>query len=280
MPVAALTPAWVVNTFLLGVPLGDAWQEPATLPDGSPNPNAGQLTPAGEAALTQVINGLIAEVQGKLGIRFERQRVVTDPDPGMVLGTDYELRGERLHYFRPTAGQGHFTLPLPYANVVSIERVRLFYQDRAVQEVPATWLSFTSKEGVLRINPYLNNTLMASTAGAWNGVWFGYGLRDILPAAWSVDYTIGHGQVDDDVARYIGLRAAMQLLGTLGASPAMGGGLSNESLSMDGVTESVGYATGKYGVYSGLIQQYSDELDHMDIWQMRLTKKGIKLGVW
>ena len=146
-----LTPEYVYSTTLLGIKLGAAWVEPDLLPDGSPNPNAGALTPRAEVALQAMIDGLMADVQGKLGIRFARQRVVTDPEPNQVLGTDYDLRGERLHYFRQNWMAQHFTLPLPYSNVVSIERVSMFYADKSVYEVPLPWVSFTSKEGVLRI---------------------------------------------------------------------------------------------------------------------------------
>lgn len=282
MPVEDFTPAYLRQVYLANVNLG-VWVEPPTLPDGSPNPAAGQLTPDGTAALQALINGILADVQAKLGIRFEQQRLITDPDDGQVLGVDYDIRGERLMYFRPAAMAQHYTIPLPYSNVVSIERVRLFSAAMEVYEMPRDWISFTSKEGVLRVTP-LSPTLGSSQVhgnwGSLDALWFRYGYRDTLPNAWSLDYTFGHGQLDDDVARYVGLTAAIEALAMAGAMPDNGGGLSNESLSMDGVSESIGHYQGKYGPFTGLAQAYQDALEKMDIWQMRLTKKGIKLVVW
>ena len=197
-----------------------------------------------------------------------------------MLGTDYDLRGERLHYFRQSWMAQHFSFPLPYSNVVSIEWVRMFYADKNVYEVPMPWVSFTSKEGVLRINPSLTGGVVQSNAGGFDSVFYMLFYRDVVPNCWSIDYTIGHGQIDADVARYIALRAAIQLLGLAGAGRDVSGGLSGESLTMDGVVETVNIATGKYGPYGGAVSALQDELKAMDIWQMRLTKKGIKVAIW
>ena len=263
MLVESMIPAYLRQTYLLGVSLGTAW-------DGV----------AGDAAMQQILNGILTDVQSKLGISFARKVLKTDPDYGLVQGTDYDIEGERLHHFRAQLTSTHYFIPLPYSNVVSVERVRLFYGNQHVYTVPDDWVYFTSKEGVLRINPSLTNAVLQSNFGGFDSVFYTFFYRDCIPHAWSLDYTFGYGQIDADIARYIGLLAAIQVLSLAGMGADISGGLSNESLSQDGISESVGYAQGKYGPYSGLIQMYSDELERMDLKQKRLAKKGIKVAVF
>lgn len=258
-----LVPAFLRQTYLLGIDLGEAW-----------------CGAHGDAAMQQFLNMAINDVQEKLGIRFARQRVVTDPDSDQVLGVDYDLLGERLMYFRPSTTVNHYAIPLPYAHVTSIERVRLFYLEREVFRVPEDWISFTSKEGILRVYPGILSSVVQTTWGGFDMLAFAYGTRDYVPAAWSIDYTFGYGRVDMNVAQYIGLTAAIQVLSMAASGKDLGGGIASESLSMDGTTETIGHVQGKYGPYSGTIQAYKDQLDALDWRQLRLSKKGVKLAAW
>jgi hypothetical protein len=262
MLIDSMVPEYIRQTYLVGVNLGVAWQ-------GMP----------GDIAMQNILNGIIADVQSKLGIRFERQVVKTDPDADMVQGEDFDLLGERLHHFRAQLTSTHYYIPLPYSNVVSVERVRLFYGNQLVYTVPADWIYFTSKEGILRLTPSLTNSVLQGNFGGFDSVFYTWTYRDCIPHAWSLDYTIGYDTIDADIARYIGLATAIQVLSTAGQGSDISGGLSNESLSQDGISESVGYAQGKYGPYSGLVQMYADELDRIDLKQKRLAKKGIKVAV-
>lgn len=262
MLVEEMTPAYLRQVYLLGVTLGTAW-------DGV----------AGDIAMQHILNGILVDVQSKLGISFARKVLKTDPDPALVQGVDYDIAGERLHHFRAQLMSTHYYIPLPYANVVSVEQVRLFYGQQYVYLVPEDWQYHTSKEGILRINPSLTNSVLQGNFGAFDSVFYTFFFREVIPHAWALDYTFGYGQIDADIARYVGLLAAIQVLSLAGMGADVSGGLSNESLSQDGISESVGYASGKYGVYSGLIQAYADELERIDIRNKRLSKKGIKLAV-
>lgn len=262
MLVEEMTPAYLRQAYLLGVALGTAW-------DGV----------AGDIAMQQILNGILVDVQSKVGISFARKVVKTDPDPALVQGVDYDIAGERLHHFRAQLMTTHYYIPLPYSNVVSIEQVRLFYGNQHVYTVPDDWVYFTSKEGILRINPSLTNSVLQSNFGGFDSVFYTFFFREVIPHAWALDYTFGYGQIDADIARYIGLLAAIQVLSLAGMGADISGGLSNESLSQDGISESVGYASGKYGPYSGVVQMYSDELERINIFAKRLAKKGIKLAV-
>lgn len=273
MLVGTLNPTWLRQTYMRGVPIGDAW-----------------VGPSADAAMTTIIQELIEEAQGHLGIQFATQRVLTYPDPGKVLGVDYEIEGEPLMYHRTRAGLGQFTLNLPFANIKSIERVRVFYgnpitqpETKALILIPPEWILFTEKEGILRIVPsiygiYPNLYVPWGFRGAYDSLLYGYAYRDAIPGAWAVDYTIGYGQIPLDVGRWIGLKAAIDVLGQAGMHLAQG--MSTKSFSQDGISQSVGYAQGKWGPFSGLIETYLEALKGLDIRQLRLRYKGIKVGVW
>jgi hypothetical protein len=263
MNLGTLNASWLRSNFLLGVNLGVAWNGVV-----------------GDGAMHTLLTLITNDVESVLLVQFARKRILTDPDPALVLGTDYDLVGERLHYFQPSPTMPSYYIPLPQAHVVSIERVRLFLRNQLVYTIPDVWISFTSKEGLLRIAPFLSNAVPQSTTAGWVPGLFPHDTLQTIAAAWSVDYTIGYGQVDADIARYIGLRAAIQVLGLAGAGADIAAGLSSESLTQDGITESISHAQGKYGLYSGLVQLYMDELDRIDLKGKRLAKRGVKIAVW
>jgi hypothetical protein len=218
---------------------------------------------------------------------------VTDTEPWQVLGVDYDVKGERLMYYRVRMTESHYSMPLPYNHIVSVERVRFFFGEQCLFEVPTSWVSFTAKEGILRLTPTTTWQAVPVTWGRFGYPWYSYVDRTELPATWSLDYTFGLGTIDDDIAMYIGLSAAIQVLSLVGAGTvttdaegnvtgggAGSGGLASQSFSMDQVTETISYAQGDYGMHSGIIAAYKAQLAAMDIWQMRLAKKGIKVGVW
>ena len=225
MLIGTLSAQHLQQTYLRGVDLGAAWQGPSA-----------------DAALETILWAWIEIAQGKLGVQFATQRVRTYPDPGLVLGTDYEIQGEPLTWFPLPPGMAHYAMPLPFAHIQSIERVRLFFGNpgadptgKARYEVPPQWILFTQKEGILKIVPSTSVPLLpplSSLAYDMGAVWGR--TRYDLPGVWAVDYTIGYGQVPLDVAHWINLHAAIDVLGQAGT--ALAHGLSSESLSMDGIT--------------------------------------------
>ena len=274
--VSDLVPAYLRQTYLLGVNLGPGWQGAH-----------------GDAAMQVILNGIITDVQHKLGIRFLQQRLVTDPDEGQVLGVDYDVKGERLMYLRTQMLERHYSMPLPHAHVVSIQRVRFFAGEHCLGEVPQEWISCTAKEGILRMTPTTTWQAVPVDRGRVGAPWYRTLDHPELPAAWSCDYTFGTGTVDDDIALYIGLSAAIMVLslvgagtvqtdadGTITGGAAGAGGVASQSLAMDGVVESTSYVQGPYGPHSGVIQAYQAQLGRLDLTQMRLSKRGIKVAAW
>jgi hypothetical protein len=80
------------------------------------------------------------------------------------------------------------------------------------------------------------------------------------------------------VARWIGLTTARQVLGLMGI--ALTGGATSGSLSMDGVTENIGYGGGAYGAYGPAITAIDKELETLDLCRLRAAHKGMKIGAF
>jgi hypothetical protein len=273
--VGTLTSDYLRANYLRGMDLGESW-----------------MRPSGDAAMQTLLQTWIEAAQGKLGIQFARQRIKTYPDAGLVLGVDFEIQGEPLTYFQALPGQQHFVIPLPFANVQSIERVRLFYgnpqmnpQTHSLYQVPMDWILFTQKEGILKINPSITNAVLQTqmvggSTGGFESIYYGYFHRGEIPGAWAVDYTVGYGRIPFDAAHWICLNAAIPVLSLAGMSTGGSHGLASQSLSMDGVSESLAYAQGKYGPYSGVIETYMAELACIDIGNLKMRYHGIKVSVW
>jgi hypothetical protein len=266
MLVGTLNAAYVRTTYLRGINLGSAWEGPS-----------------GDAAIDQLLLSYLDEAQGKIGVRFATERVRTYPDPGLVLGVDYEIEGEPLTYFQVPYTAQHFVIPLPFAHIQSIERIRLFYGNpknnavgRVVHEIPPDWILYTQKEGVLKIAPNLTHAMLMTQYPTYYGLFY----RPEIPGAWAVDYTIGYGQIPPDVVRWVCLGVAIQVLGTAGMGEGGSSGMASESLSQDGKTESVSYATGKYGPYAGLIETLMAERECLNIWGLRRRHHGMKVAMW
>jgi hypothetical protein len=266
MLVGTLNQQYLRTTYLRGIDLGEAWHGPSA-----------------DAALDSLLASILDEAQGKIGVRFRTERVRTYPDPGLVLGVDYEIEGEPLTYFQPALTGQHFIIPLPFAHIQSIERIRLFYGNptdnplgRTVHTIPAEWIFYTQKEGVLKIAPNLTNTLLMTQYPTYYGLWY----RPEIPGAWALDYTVGYGQVPPDVVHWVCLGAAIQVLAQAGAGAGVGAGVASESLSQDGKTESVSYVQGKYGPYSGLIESLMAQRECLNIWGLRRRHHGLKIAVW
>ena len=271
-----LTPTYIRQTYLAGMALGDYWGVPAV----------------SDPALWNLIAEMREVAQGKMGVSFCIERFLTYPDPALVLGVDYQIEAEPLMYSRAQPGQGHFSLPLPFNNIRTIERVRMFYgnpltqpDQRTMYTIPPDWITFTSKEGILRISPSITNAVLQSqmvggASGGFDSIYYGIVAWREIPAVWAVDGSMGLGRIPSDVARWIALGVAMHVLSSAGAAASRNGGLASQSLSKDGLTQSESYWNGKYGPFTGAITALQESQDAIDLGNLRLRYRGMKVAAW
>lgn len=145
-----------------------------------------------------------------------------------------------------------------------------------VWSVPATWIKPDRKAGTVQIVPMDGPaTTMALGIFLTTMVAGGRG----LPHAIYVDYEAGYTTDElahrhQDLLEGIRLRVLLQLGGIISA--IAGGGQTGGSLSLDGLSHSRSFG-GKYGAYSGLIQQAIDrEKEILSSWKAH--EKGVPMA--
>jgi hypothetical protein len=249
---------------------------------------AGFQGSSADQAMDTMLITLREIAQGQIGVRFCIERVLTYPDPGKVLGTDYEIQGEPLPSYAPGLGDPAVSIVLPFSNVRSIERLRLYDGPTLQETIPLDQTLLQHASGILQLfgpwgSPWLGGLNMSRWAGSPGG-WLGgiadaYVRRDQL-GVWAVDYTVGLGRIPYDVAAWISLSAASWVLSIAGAGMSLSHGLESESLSQDGIEERLSYARGKYGPYSGTILALMAQRDTFDLVSLRRRYQGLKYPVY
>jgi len=122
-----------------------------------------------------------------------------------------------------------------------------------IYRVPDEWIRLDKRYGKLQLIPSSGTAIYASFNAYFLGVIAG---GRGLPQSIYVDYVVGY-TVDllnaqhQDLLEGLRLRTVLLLMGILGIVRL--GGLTNDSLSLDGLSRSRG-TSGKYGPYSGRIE--------------------------
>jgi len=98
-----------------------------------------------------------------------------------------------------------------------------------------------------------------------------------LPNFWHYSAMAGLREVDPILLEVVGKKAAIDALTVAGQ--AFRGGYSSQSISRDGVSESVSYtASAIYGIYSATIEEYSKFLNR-EIKQLKGRYRGMNVLV-
>lgn len=154
-------------------------------------------------------------------------------------------------------------IQLRHKPVISIDRFALSVASQDVLcEFPTDWIRLNNMNGQLQIAP------ISGSVGLFNigNVTFLPRIlifNDVFPAFFRLTYTAGfeQGKIPPIVNNAIGLIAALRVLSIAG-DLVVGAGIANSSLSMDGLSQSVGTtASAMYGAYSARMEDYRKELD-------------------
>jgi len=150
---------------------------------------------------------------------------------------------------------------LDYRPIQSIERFFFSYPGTAFAQsynVPVDWLQADPKFARVQIVPTHGEAIIASF-NAWVLSVLAGGRG--LPQSIYVDYTAGLSR-EKLLAEHQDLLELVRIRTTLGLFPALTnirtGGLGSRSLSLDGLSRSESYGAGKWGAYSGVIEQYKE----------------------
>lgn len=161
---------------------------------------------------------------------------------------------------------GYFQLDnLPVRSVTSCQVVYLQDADNQPEvalEIPSNWFRLRGHDGILRLVP--NNRFPAQLQVDGGGSFFPELFRrnSNVPDLWRITYEAGFedGKVPVAINTAIGLMASLMVLSPAG-NLVLGAGIASESLSLDGLSESVNTTqSAENSAYSATRKEYLEML--------------------
>lgn len=243
------------------------------------------------------LRAALSELSEKLDYPMETTIVKGTPvDTGLVRGRDYDVEMERMAWSRESA-ESFYRLQVP-GPIISIQRIRLYSADAAVLDVSSSagnmsLINITDKKtGTIHLLPYvtISGTVSSSTFLTVDRSGVVQPALDLrrgfsnssVPDSWSIDYIRGPiaengigGHIEAQLAQWVGAYVAKNLINL---SSAIRSALSSSSVSIDGVSQSIGLtASAMYSITSALEKVYQDTTKGIDWVAMRRRKKGMPI---
>jgi len=193
--------------------------------------------------------------------------------------TPTKFVGDRYDFYRRDYSNFGF-LQLREYPVISIERYALQYpgSPNAIIDFDKTWIQLDKNAGHVQVYPstgIYTNAFVSSGGGYLPLV---YGGAEYLPNLISIDYTAGFelGKIPPGVLEIVGKKASTGPLNTAGDLIA-GAGIATKSLSIDGLSQSVGTTSSATNAgYGARLIQYEKEVK-IQMKMMRAYLKGNRL---
>ena len=158
-------------------------------------------------------------------------------------------------------------IKLFHTPVISVNQVQLqFIKNETLIDLPLEWIRLTQNTGQIQIVPTTAaiSQFVISGSGDLPHI---FGAKSYFPHLIYVNYTAGFetNKIPAVVVHWVSLQAAIQMLAIAGDA-IYGPGLGNVSISIGGLSQSLGTTKGQKGAFAGRIEMYQQEL-------MELTKE-------
>lgn len=237
-----------------------------------------------DAMIRWHLRAALSEVETKISMPMGVRIYKGDPvDEGLVQGQDYDAVYPRQPWLVSDVNAWYRIPVLP--NLVSIERVRAYYFGNLVLSVSGENIQMAHpRQGEANILPITFNTLALAQG------WYGsahtllLGSPRPVPNVWSIDFTTGPIDRDGTPSRVPAMLAAYVYALAGQAIFALDGlarskGVTSSSLSMDGVSRSLSFASGgQGGGINSAVESYLEKAEkRIDINALRTSMKGIRI---
>jgi hypothetical protein len=147
--------------------------------------------------------------------------------------------------------------------IQSVTSLRLMYGGQPSFTVPVEWLKIDKMGGKIQMFPAqgsANNLIISQT-----GVIFGLQQRwGYAPQMWELNYKAGMTEKDipENLKVLIYKKCAIDVF-TVWGDLIIGAGIANQSISIDGLSQSIGTTqSAMYGGASARVQQYKDDIEN------------------
>lgn len=239
------------------------------------------------------LRAALSELELKLGTPMGIVVVKSEPlDSGWVQGTHYDRVDSRREFTRQ-AQENWYRLDFQ-GSVISVERVRAYWFDTPVWEISPEQGNMSllklswPRQGSAHILPTVMSSLIITAPGLgsaeYGALQLLHGLVSPMPDVWGVDYTIGPmdkhtrqpGRLQVALVHWVYAVAGILLLSLGGLSRSQG--LTNASLSIDGLSKSIGLqASAIYGINSALENAYEKATKRLDWKRIALSQRGLRV---
>lgn len=244
-----VTVSKIKNNYLFGIDLSDA--------QGNPLP---------EGLYVHYLNAAVDFLQNLLDITI----------------SETEFIGERHDYIRNDY-QNWGYIQLEHNPVKEVKGIRLMYGNRPSVEIPLDWVQLNKLTGQITLFPSAgsaNSLIIGQT-----GMLFGFQSQwDYAPMLWEVDYVAGIDETDSSMPlnlllEAVNKRAACGILNVWG-DLIIGAGIANQSVSIDGVSQSVGTTqSAMFGGASARVNEYTKDLTENLLPALRMRFGGLRMVV-
>lgn len=215
---------------------------------------------------------------------IEPTRVVTEIDPNQItyaagsdipifVQADWDKRVDALTYSRPAPGHW-INFRMPYYPTITFNSLYGKVSNVRIVDIALEWVEIDEVGGFVELVPF-NQEIAFNFIGL---IWV-ESLRGPVPIPnfWNFDALVGFRQTPAIILELIQKKAAIDALTLIGQ--AWRPGISSQSVSRDGVSESVSYLTsGMYGIFSATIHTYTEWIDK-NLPLLRGAYKGLNLCV-
>jgi len=207
------------------------------------------------------------------GVFLEPTRVVTDPVlPGGDI-PDWDFIVPAITFY-PVAPAKWIDILFPYPGLLKIDELFGRLADTDIVNIDTSWIEISERNGFVQLVPFNQAAAFQFIGLVWVESMRG---RIELPNFWHFDAVAGLRQVDPVLQEVISKKAAIDALTVAGH--AFRGGFASQSISRDGVSESVSYtASAIYGIYSATIEDYTKFINR-EIKQLRGRYRGMNFMV-
>jgi hypothetical protein len=207
------------------------------------------------------------------GVFLEPTRVVTDPVlPGNVL-PDWDFIVPPITFY-PVMPAKWIDILFPYPGLLRIDELFGQMANTRIVDIDTTWVEISERNGFVQLVPFNQRAAFQFIGLVWVESMRG---RIELPNFWHFDAMAGLRQVDPVLQEIIAKKAAVDALTVAGH--AFRGGFASQSISRDGVSESVSYtASAIYGIYSATIEDYTKFINR-EIKQVKGRYRGVGMIV-
>jgi len=226
-----------------------------------------EKAPLEEERMRAIIDQKISWLEdSELSVFLEPTRIITDfnsvteagsiaygsgTDIPTFVNSDFDEIRDAVTYFRASAG-AWINFKMPYYPLIRFNELYGKVSNTRIVDIALEWVEANEKGGFVELVPF-NQEIAFNFIGL---IWV-ESLRGPVPIPnfWNYDAIVGFRETPEVLIELVAKKAAIDILTIAGQ--AFRGGFSSQSISRDGISESVSYtASATFGIYSATIEDY------------------------